>query len=84
MTDKEILAKAKIDYPIGTVFRSSMVPSQKDTYTVKSENYYWWRENTNLVVNSSNGPSIYTDGRWAEIVSRPVNRSEIINTYSIF
>ena len=69
--NKALLNKAKIDYPVGTHFKSAYKPDYPRTYTVEKDYYSWYRDD-NIVVNHKMGPTIYYNGNWAEIVeSKP-------------
>ena len=62
---KELLDEANRRYPVGTKFYSSLCGNY--VYTVESNDYYWYHNNQ-IVVNTTTGPSIYTRGKWAEII----------------
>lgn len=64
--EDELLEEAKKRYPVGTKFKSPY-KSCGDLATVRTTNFYWW-ENTDIVVDSHSGFSVYSNGKWAEIV----------------
>lgn len=67
---ESILKEAKLRYSIGTIFHSAYIPNEL-TYSVDNKNYCWFVKGAyNLVANYHYGPSIYFEGRWAEIVSK--------------
>lgn len=80
MINHELLAEAKKRYPIGTVFKSSLNNTARST--VKNGELYLWR-NTDICIDNQGGYSVYTNGKWAEIISMPAPQ-EIINNYSIY
>ena len=83
MTEEEknkIVEEAKLRYPIGTKFKSSM--NLANTATINTEKFFWWRNNSDLCANTHGGISVWTKGRWAEIISLPVPK--IINDYQIY
>lgn len=69
MTNEQLLEKAKKDYPVGTVFKSAY---SGDTFTVKSNSHAFCGKS--IVVDS--GPYLYnhSNGKWAEIISKPESK----------
>ena len=78
MTDEEIIAEARIRYPIGTIV-NSLGGCQGETIT-NLNTYYW--EGRHFRINSD--CSIYRKdtGQWATIVKLP--EPVIINNYEIY
>lgn len=77
MTNEELLEKAKLDYPIGTVFELFMTYTK---LTITENNHrYFDSKNDNIIVSTdkgngktiTNGASVYYQGKWAEIISKP-------------
>jgi hypothetical protein len=64
-----LIEEAKRRYPVGTRFISSLNHQAKREVT--SNDYYWWQA-SDIVVNKQNGPSVYTNGKWAEIIKEKV------------
>lgn len=84
MTQEEqdkIVEEAKFRYPIGTKFTSSMYPDKNNSDVVKSTSFYWWKT-SDLCADSPGGTSVWTNGRWAEILFKP--EPTIINNYQIY
>jgi hypothetical protein len=77
LSDKEVeerlLKYAKEHYPVGTKFKSAYTSNQ--TYEVETNNYFMWKGLTGVVVDEPSGVSIYHEGKWAEIISKPEVKS---------
>ena len=75
-TDQEkeqMLAKAKRDYPIGAIVKSSI---NNKEYRVERDNFYF--ESDNKIRSCI---CVYLNGKWAEVVSLPEPKTE---QYSVF
>ena len=66
--EDKLLEEAKRRYPVGTKIRSSLTPSC--TKIIESSNFYWYH-NTDIVADTECGISVYTKGRWAEVIETP-------------
>jgi hypothetical protein len=73
MTIEEKLAHAIENYPIGTVFIS---PYSNNQFTVNKTPTIRGRTNISTEDKSAS-PWIYYDGKWALIVSSPINAYEL-------
>lgn len=78
---EELLQEAKRRYPIGTRFKSSLDGKHPGQIT-NGEMYWWKNEENDIVANETNGASVYSCGRWAEITHSPI--PTVINNYSIY
>lgn len=85
MTKEEILAKAKQDFPIGTIFKEA---TSDKIYTVESfdkGDTNGWNTTEHIIIYVEGiqgcGKYLYYKGKWAECISRP---EVIINNYSIY
>ncbi len=76
----KLLLIAKENYPVGTVFHSALSPNNT-TYTI-DQSFWEWLGDQHIIVNNHNGASIWYQGRWAEIVSKPIPK--INNLYPIY
>ena len=77
-----LLQIARENYPVGTVFESALSPGSNQ-YTVNTPYWEWHdRMRNDIVINHPAGASIYHEGRWALLVSKPV--PVVNNTYSIY
>jgi len=76
----KLLQIARENYPVGTVFKSALSPSQ---YMYKVEVPFWEiDQGGDIVVNRHSGASIYHEGKWGEIVSKP--EPVVNNLYPIY
>ena len=85
MNKDELLKEAKIRYPPGTVFKSSR---KEKGFTIVNSRFYYSDGYTNdklkaiylnpssLKENASGRWSVYLDGKWAEIISKPKEESK--------
>ncbi len=65
----DLLAEAKIRYPVGTKYKSRV---SGDEYTINDSNFYYVNNKTGIRDNSSTfKPWIYYKSKWAEIISTP-------------
>ena len=72
-TKKELLAKAKRDYPIGTCFISPVMANNRyDMEQVANLLPYFYSGN-NIAV-CSNWGVVYNNGKWATIISTPESK----------
>lgn len=67
----DLLEEAKKRYPVGTKFYSAY--NTNISGEVKSNNYYIYN-NTDITINYLSGHSVYSNGKWAEIIetAKPV------------
>ena len=82
INDNDLLEEAKRRYPVGTKFISAY--DKKSKFQVDEDFYSFW-DLFNIVVNRKNGPSIYNNGVWAEIISTPLelNITTKLSTFRI-
>lgn len=71
---EELLAKAKRDYPNGTIFNST---GGSQRCLIKDFNSLYWYQNEIYADKATNGKScrVYSPGKWAEIVFSPIIKS---------
>ena len=79
---QEMLAKAKKDYPVGTVFRSLITPSQIQEVTEATHSIETIFGNGDLYAtvrtdNHFGGGCLFYEGKWAEII--PMTLSQKLN-----
>ena len=74
-----IVEKLKKDYPIGTRFFSVLSPDCD--YEVENHNFFKY-DTDEITVNNHNGPSIYRNGIFAEIISIP--EPIVVNQFPIY
>lgn len=70
--NESLLEEAKKKYPVGTKFRS--VENDSLTYTIKGSDFKRWinvkyPESFNSIIEEDSGGIIYSQGKWAEIIS---------------
>lgn len=90
MTREEILAKAKVDYPIGTKVYAAHTRHNRAGSIFTVDSYFFSEGHHNNVQGSSYktdegySPCLYfeTDDKWATIISRPTH--VIINNYELY
>jgi len=76
------IVQAKKMYPIGTTFYSS---KSGITFTVKTNAFIEENDgNIKLANGFGNVPYVYFNGKWAEIISLPEPKNEIIDNYEIY
>ena len=76
MTDDELIAKAKKDYPIGTVFYPAHIQENPEKKTISSNPDYRVKGRdlyVNVLEENSWLPILYYGNRsdWAKIISKP-------------
>jgi hypothetical protein len=74
MTKKELLEKAKRDYPIGTIFIGVGTTNKYELEGFQTANDHWETSGRIIVhckESTGCGEYLYKDGKWAEIVSKP-------------
>jgi len=88
MTNEEKLQYAKDNYPIGTSMRSDYL--QKDIYILESDEFLFSGAGIQCKKAycprgeySNCSPYIYYNGKWAEIISSPIQKQQEVN-YPIF
>jgi len=74
MNNEELLAKAKRDYPIGTIFKSAYDPERKGI----CKGDFWYTSSVDGVFaqkkQKKNGEAVYYAGKWAEIIYSPIKK----------
>lgn len=77
MESNNLLEVARSKYPIGTKFLSAR--NNLGPHIVTNEYFAFYQGNKNeIVVKKSNGPSVYKNGVWAEII----NNIKTVEDYS--
>ena len=76
---QEMLAKAKKDYPVGTVFRSLITPSQIQEVTEATHSVETMFGNGDLYAtvrtdNHFGGGCLFYEGKWAEIIPKSLSQ----------
>ena len=78
----QLIDYAKANYPIGTKFKS---PQSRSIFTVITHEIEVTRHgNIQLRNQGSNCPYLYCNNTWAEIISLPEPKNEIIDNYEIY
>jgi hypothetical protein len=86
MNPDQLLEEAKRRYPIGTSFvpfnRHIMNGNPKDV-TVDIENHYYYSTSEIWVSAGRWNASLYKDGKWAEIISKPEEKKEKVKEFKV-
>jgi len=69
---EQLLEQARANYPVGTRYKSLVEPEQ---YTI-DKNKPYWNEGGDIIWPDSGLGALYRDGKWAEIVGKPITRTE--------
>jgi len=82
MSKEELLEKARLDYPVGTIF-NSVVPLNDGTYvkvTSTGDPYeYTYCDKYKFAIGNRGSGLLYCDGKWAKIISKPETNLKVEN-----